>query len=709
MKIKVLLFTLLFSLFGSAAMIQAQNGAPAVNNLYDIAFKGTPVVIDGNVDDWDDAHWVYLSQDRPDFVVIQGTPASPDDFSGYFAMKMDEEALYFAVVVRDEGTPMIETPSEPNLSFNFDHLSVYLGLYDIGPDATGSPHVEGPGEFNHLNPAFADSSFEANRTYRIAPGLDDTETTLGPDFQLLIRAVEHDPATFDGNLHTYSGAYVDTTIQGTTAAAVLNAEETGYVLEWRVPFTSLAGQISKRTGSPFSDFEWPLFVPSHGQIIVFDADITDADEGDRGLNRFLRIGQKPALWRDSKSFGMRGRIVDLSVHQYDRPSEKFYIDYKPEQEVVIDAGLSDWADSYFYGNNMDHPHFLQVTNNQPVFGIPDNVSDFSYYYSMKMDDDNLYVAIKVRDEGTPMIETPATPNLAFDYDHLSVYLGLYDIGNQAGSPHVEGPGEFNHLNPVFADSSFEANRTYRIAPGLDDTETTLGADYQMLIRAVEYLAANFDSEEHTYNGAYVDTTIRGTVAAAQLTNDETGYVLEWQVPWTSLAGSISKQQSPFADFEWPLFEPANGKVIAFDADVTDRDDGDTAPVFLRMGRYPALWRDSKSFQMRGEVVQTAGVQVSITEPVTSDRPQSIDLSQNYPNPFNPTTAINFSLPEAMDISLAVYNLLGQQVAVVANGRYPAGRSTVSFDAQSANLSSGVYIYRLSTEREAITRKMVLIK
>jgi hypothetical protein len=708
MKIKFLLWTLVLSLCGSAAMVYAQNGAPAVRNLYDIAYKGTPVVIDGNLDDWDDAHWIYLSQDHPNFVVIQGTPRDPDDFSGFFAMKMDDEAVYFAIVVRDEGTPMIETPATPNLAFNYDHLSVYLGLYDIGPNATGSPHIEGPGEFNHLNPAFADSAFEANRTYRIAPGLDDTETTLGPDFQMLIRAVEHDPATFDSEAFTYNGAYVDTTIRGTVAAAVLNDEENGYVLEWKVPWTSLAGQISKRQ-SPFRDFEWPLFQPEHDKIIVFDADITDLDEGDRGLNRFLRIGPNPALWRDSKSFGMRGRIVDLSQHPYDRPSEKLYIDYKPEQEITIDGNLSDWADSYFYGNNMDHPHFLQITNNQPVFGVPDNISDFAYYYSMKMDDDNLYVAIRVRDEGTPMIETPATPNLAFDYDHLSVYLGLYDIGNQAGSPHVEGPGEFNHLNPAFADSAFPANRTYRIGPGLDDTETTLGADYQLLIRAVEYMASNFDSEAHTYNGAYVDTTIRGTVAAAQLTADETGYILEWQIPWTSLAGQISKQQSPFRDFSWPLFEPAHGMVIAFDADVTDRDEGETAPDFLRMGRYPALWRDSKSFNMRGEIVQTAGMQVSINEPGRTERPQTIDLSQNYPNPFNPTTAISFSLPEAMDVNLAVYNLLGQQVAVVASGRYPAGISTVNFDAQRANLGSGVYIYRLTTAREAITRKMVLIK
>jgi hypothetical protein len=145
MKIKLLLFTLVFTLCGSAAMVYAQNGAPAVKNLYDIAYKGTPVVIDGNLDDWDDAHWIYLSQDRPDFVVIQGTPASPDDFSGYFAMKMDEEALYFAVIVRDEGTPMIETPAGPNLSFNYDHLSVYLGTVRYRTQCNGKPPRGRPG------------------------------------------------------------------------------------------------------------------------------------------------------------------------------------------------------------------------------------------------------------------------------------------------------------------------------------------------------------------------------------------------------------------------------------------------------------------------------------------------------------------------------------------------------------------------------------
>ena len=51
-----------------------------------------------------------------------------------------------------------------------------------------------------------------------------------------------------------------------------------------------------------------------------------------------------------------------------------------------------------------------------------------------------YMLPRVRDEGTPMIQTLDTPNLAFNYDHVSVYLGLYDISDIPSNPHVEGPG-----------------------------------------------------------------------------------------------------------------------------------------------------------------------------------------------------------------------------------------------------------------------------
>jgi hypothetical protein len=83
------------------------------------------------------------------------------------------------------------------------------------------------------------------------------------------------------------------------------------------------------------------------------------------------------------------------------------------------------------------------------------------------------------------------------------------------------------------------------------------------------------------------------------------------------------------------------------------------------------------------------------------------LSQNYPNPFNPTTNISFNLPQASDVSLTIYNVIGQRVAVLANEVLQSGAHTYNFDASS--LASGMYLYRLQTENFSTTKKMMLIK
>lgn len=91
------------------------------------------------------------------------------------------------------------------------------------------------------------------------------------------------------------------------------------------------------------------------------------------------------------------------------------------------------------------------------------------------------------------------------------------------------------------------------------------------------------------------------------------------------------------------------------------------------------------------------------------RPSGFELSQNYPNPFNPSTQIAYTLPKAADISLKVYNALGQEVASLAEGRKAAGSYTITFNASA--LTSGVYYYRLQAANNAvsITRKLTLIK
>ncbi|HPC11332.1 MAG TPA: T9SS type A sorting domain-containing protein, partial [candidate division Zixibacteria bacterium] len=88
-------------------------------------------------------------------------------------------------------------------------------------------------------------------------------------------------------------------------------------------------------------------------------------------------------------------------------------------------------------------------------------------------------------------------------------------------------------------------------------------------------------------------------------------------------------------------------------------------------------------------------------------PGRFELAQNYPNPFNPSTTIGFTLPTAQDVQLVVYNVLGQEIATLVNGRMAAGSHQVTFEASGR--PSGVYFYRLTYEDGVETRKMTLVK
>ena len=88
-------------------------------------------------------------------------------------------------------------------------------------------------------------------------------------------------------------------------------------------------------------------------------------------------------------------------------------------------------------------------------------------------------------------------------------------------------------------------------------------------------------------------------------------------------------------------------------------------------------------------------------------PTNFSLEQNYPNPFNPTTTISFGLPTKSNVSIKVFNSLGQMVDQLINGEYEAGYHSILFNA--SNLSSGIYYYRLETEGFSQIKKMALIK
>jgi len=115
----------------------------------------------------------------------------------------------------------------------------------------------------------------------------------------------------------------------------------------------------------------------------------------------------------------------------------------------------------------------------------------------------------------------------------------------------------------------------------------------------------------------------------------------------------------------------------------------------------------------GAVRPPARSPTAVLEEHTDPLPQAFTLQQNYPNPFNSDTAIGFALPTAAEAELALFNLAGQRVATLAQGRRQAGAHTVRWDGRDDHghaLASGVYLYRLQVgQRQVETRKLLLLR
>jgi hypothetical protein len=93
-------------------------------------------------------------------------------------------------------------------------------------------------------------------------------------------------------------------------------------------------------------------------------------------------------------------------------------------------------------------------------------------------------------------------------------------------------------------------------------------------------------------------------------------------------------------------------------------------------------------------------------------PLEFALHENYPNPFNPTTTLRFDLPEVSDITLTIYNMLGQKVRTFDYQNTSAGYHSVTWDATNdlgQQVGAGVYLYQLQAKDFVKTRKMVLLK
>ena len=156
------------------------------------------------------------------------------------------------------------------------------------------------------------------------------------------------------------------------------------------------------------------------------------------------------------------------------------------------------------------------------------------------------------------------------------------------------------------------------------------------------------------------------------------------------------------------------RIMAYPNDV-DNNGNPFEPKEINLQNYE--YTENKNFEILIEVDRATSInseiKMKIVKPEKSSEvrtltKESVSLDQNYPNPFNPTTVIRFDLPESKNVSLTVYNMKGESVAVLAeNELMQKGLNQYEFNA--GNLPSGVYVYTLKAGNFTENKKMTLLK
>jgi hypothetical protein len=93
-------------------------------------------------------------------------------------------------------------------------------------------------------------------------------------------------------------------------------------------------------------------------------------------------------------------------------------------------------------------------------------------------------------------------------------------------------------------------------------------------------------------------------------------------------------------------------------------------------------------------------------------PKQFALRQNFPNPFNPETKIRFDLPEQAEVTVRIFNLLGEEVVTLKQEKMPAGTHTLSWDGRNKAgqvAPNGVYFLRVEADNKVATKKLLLVR
>ncbi len=233
-----------------------------------------------------------------------------------------------------------------------------------------------------------------------------------------------------------------------------------------------------------------------------------------------------------------------------------------------------------------------------------------------------------------------------------------------------------------------------------DVELTFSAeDYPVGNYAMDFVVSSNDPSNSTVT---IPVTMQIGVIPVELASiaanaDRNNVTLKWSTATETNNSGFQVERKFKGTNEWTKLSFVSGKGTSTEMNNYFYNDKN-----LAVGKYSYRL---KQIDFDGTFEYSPIIEVDVSAP------NKFTLYQNYPNPFNPTTTIEFSIPERSNVTISVFNALGELVTTLVNESLEAGYQKVSFNA--SNLTSGTYIYQIkaiSSNRSFVdTKKMILIK
>ncbi|MGD1046555.1 MAG: T9SS type A sorting domain-containing protein [Bacteroidota bacterium] len=192
--------------------------------------------------------------------------------------------------------------------------------------------------------------------------------------------------------------------------------------------------------------------------------------------------------------------------------------------------------------------------------------------------------------------------------------------------------------------------------------------------------------------------------------DGTSYLITWTENVLSLDSAQSKgmffnTSGIPIDTAFTLFGTLGSKIPLFAGPIFGGGEYLVVTTRVILNISPDGHIDFTNGDVYGKIIQTTTT--GIKENQVNQIPKEFSLSQNYPNPFNPATTISFNLPIKSFVTLKMFDIMGREVATIVSEELSAGSYSRSWNA--ANISSGIYFYRIQTGSFTETKKLILLR